>query len=44
MEISVKGTVAGIVFRNEDNGYTVFSLDCTDGNDIVCVGNFPRCR
>ena len=41
MEISVKGTVAGIVFRNEDNGYTVFSLDCTDGNDIVCVGNFP---
>lgn len=41
MELSVKGTVAGIVYRNEDNGYTVFSLDCTDGNDIVCVGNFP---
>lgn len=41
MELSVKGTVAGIVFRNEDNGYTVFSLDCTDGNDIICVGNFP---
>lgn len=41
MELSVKGTVAGIVFRNDDNGYTVFSLDCTDGNDIVCVGNFP---
>lgn len=40
MELSVKGTVAGIIFRNEDNGYTVFSLDCTDGNDIVCVGNF----
>lgn len=41
MEIDVKGTVAGIIFRNDDNGYTVFSLDCTDGNDIVCVGNFP---
>ncbi len=41
MELSVKGTVAGIIFRNEDNGYTVFSLDCTDGNDIVCVGSFP---
>lgn len=40
MELSVKGTVAGIIYRNEDNGYTVFSLDCTDGNDIVCVGNF----
>lgn len=41
MELSVKGTVASIIFRNEDNGYTVFSMDCTDGNDIVCVGNFP---
>lgn len=40
MELSVKGTVASIIFRNEDNGYTVFTLDCTDGNDIVCVGNF----
>lgn len=40
MELSVKGVVASIIFRNEDNGYTVFSLDCTDGNDIVCVGNF----
>ncbi|MDE7454515.1 MAG: ATP-dependent RecD-like DNA helicase [Clostridia bacterium] len=41
MELNVKGTVENIVFRNEDNGYTVFNLDCTDGNDIVCVGNFP---
>lgn len=41
MELSVKGTVASIIYRNEDNGYTVFGLDCTDGNDIVCVGNFP---
>jgi len=41
VEINVKGTVAGIIYRNEENGYTVFSLDCTDGNDIVCVGSFP---
>lgn len=41
MELSVKGTVAGIVFRNDDNGYTVFNLDCTDGSDMICVGNFP---
>lgn len=40
MEFNVKGTVAGIIYRNDDNGYTVFSLDCTDGNDIVCVGTF----
>ena len=40
MDLSVKGTVANIIYRSEDNGYTVFSLDCTDGNDIVCVGNF----
>ena len=41
MELSVKGTVANIVYHNEENGYTVFSLDCTDGSDIICVGNFP---
>lgn len=41
MELTVKGTVAGIVFRNEENGYTVLSLDCTDGDNIICVGCFP---
>ena len=41
MEITVKGTVAGIIFRNEENGYTVLSLDTDDGGDIVCVGTFP---
>ena len=41
MELTAKGTVAGIVFRNDDNGYTVFSLETTDGGDITCVGNFP---
>lgn len=41
MELTVKGTVASIVFRNEENGYTVLSLDCTDGDTIICVGCFP---
>ena len=41
MELTVKGTVAGIIFRNEENGYTVLSLDTDDGGDITCVGNFP---
>lgn len=41
MELTVKGTVSAIVFRNEENGYTVLNLETTDGDDIVCVGNFP---
>ncbi|MCM1289562.1 MAG: ATP-dependent RecD-like DNA helicase [Corallococcus sp.] len=40
MSITVTGTVAGIIYRNEENGYTVLSLDCSDGDDIVCVGSF----
>ena len=40
MELTVKGTVSAIIFRNEDNGYTVLHLDTTDGDDIVCVGTF----
>ena len=36
---TVKGYVEHIVFRNEDNGYTVFNLNNDDG-DLTCVGNF----
>lgn len=35
----VKGYVEHIVFRNEDNGYTVFNLNNEEG-DLTCVGNF----
>lgn len=38
MEV-VKGYVEHIVFRNEDNGYTVFNLNNDDG-DLTCVGSF----
>lgn len=38
MEV-IKGYVEHIVFRNEDNGYTVFNLNNDDG-DLTCVGNF----
>lgn len=37
MEV-VKGYVEHIVFRNEDNGYTVFHLTNEDG-EVTCVGN-----
>ena len=40
MEFTAKGTVSSIVFRNEENGYTVLRLDTTDGDTIVCVGTF----
>ena len=33
---TVKGYVEHIVFRNEDNGYTVFNLNNDDG-DLTCV-------
>ncbi len=39
MEV-VKGYVEHIVFRNEDNGYTVFCLTNKDG-ELTCVGTFP---
>lgn len=35
----IKGYVEHIVYRNEDNGYTVFNLNNDDG-ELTCVGNF----
>ena len=39
-QLTVKGTVAAIIYRNEENGYTVLNLETTDGDDITCVGSF----
>lgn len=36
----IEGTVIEIVYRNEENGYTVLELDC-EGNLTTCVGNMP---
>lgn len=36
----IKGSIEDIIFRNDENGYTVLSLD-SDGDNIVCVGVFP---
>lgn len=38
MEV-IKGYVEHIIFRNEENGYTVFNLNNDDG-DLTCVGSF----
>lgn len=37
---NLSGYVEHIVFRNEDNGYTVFQLVSDDG-ELTCVGTFP---
>lgn len=36
----VEGTVLEIVFRNEENAYTVLELD-SEGKLVTCVGNLP---
>ena len=35
----IKGYVEHIVYRNEDNGYTVFHRNNSDG-EVTCVGSF----
>ena len=36
----ITGTIKGIIFQNEENGYTVLVLN-TDGGDMTCVGTLP---
>lgn len=37
MQDTIEGYVDHIVFRNDDNGYTVFVIDY-EGDDLTCVG------
>ena len=41
--ITLRGTVEGIIYRNDDNGYTVFVLSLEDNYETV-VGTFPLLR
>ena len=36
---NVKGYIEKIVYRNEENGYTVLNL-VTEGQELTCVGTF----
>jgi exodeoxyribonuclease V alpha subunit len=36
----LSGSVENIIYRNEENGYSVIEIDA-DGIPVVCVGNFP---
>ncbi len=37
----VEGTVSAVLFRNEENGYTVLRLDCGERGEITAVGCMP---
>lgn len=41
--VTIKGTVEGIIYRNDDNGYTVFVLATDDSIETV-TGTFPLIR
>lgn len=38
--MKIKGIVTNIIFRNDDSGYTILSVDTSD-SDITCVGTMP---
>ena len=35
------GTVDTVVYKNEENGYTVLRMTCEDGRTVTVVGTFP---
>ena len=41
MSKTVTGYIDHIIFRNEENGYTVLVLKAEENEEITCVGNFP---
>ena len=42
MELEViYGTVAAVVFQNQENGYTVLKLHSQDGDVVTVVGTVP---
>ncbi len=38
---SLSGTVTSILFRNDENGYTVLKLDCGERGEVTAVGCMP---
>ena len=38
---TIHGTVAAVVYRNEENGYSVIKLDRDDGDQFTAVGCIP---
>ena len=38
---TIDGTIAGVVYQNEENGYTVLRLVTADGEAVTVVGAIP---
>ncbi|MDO4648681.1 MAG: ATP-dependent RecD-like DNA helicase, partial [Eubacteriales bacterium] len=41
MSQSITGYIDHIIYRNEENGYTVLVLKEKEQEEITCVGTFP---
>ncbi|MDR1560329.1 MAG: ATP-dependent RecD-like DNA helicase [Clostridiales bacterium] len=41
---NIEGVVENVIYHNEDNGFTVFSLaeNAKNSKNIICTGNLPR--
>ena len=37
----ISGTIAAVVYQNQENGYAVIKLDSEDGSVITVVGTIP---
>ena len=37
----LEGTASAVLFRNEENGYTVLKLDCGERGEVTAVGCMP---
>ena len=37
----VEGTVASLIYQNEENGYTILRLDCGGARRLTLVGAMP---
>lgn len=37
----LEGTVSAVIYRNEENGYTILHLDTADGEEATVVGSMP---
>ncbi len=38
----IRGSVAAVIYQNEENGYAVLRLQCEDGEEITVVGTIPE--
>ena len=42
--IFLEGTVSSVIYRNEENGYTILHMDTDTGDEVTVVGTLPGIR